>query len=142
MVDVSHKNKTKRQATARAIVHLGPELISRINHLPKGDVLAAAKIAGIQACKNTSALIPLCHQIPLSEASIEVALNEETGDAVVECRVRTIHETGVEMEALTGAAVASLTLYDMCKAVNKSIIIREIKLISKSGGKHDYVINE
>ena len=142
MVDVSQKVKTTRQAVARAIVSLGPELVSRIRLLPKGDVLTTAKIAGIQACKNTASLIPLCHQIPLTECNIEIVLNQETGEALVECRVRTNHETGVEMEALTGAAVASLTIYDMCKAVSKSIVIREIRLISKSGGKHDYCATE
>lgn len=138
MVDVSHKAKTVRHAVAQAIVWLGPELVSRIHELPKGDVISTAKIAGIQACKNTANLVPLCHQIPLTEANIEIILNGGTGEAIVECRVRTKHETGVEMEALTGAAIASLTIYDMCKAVSKSIVIREIKLMSKSGGKQDF----
>ena len=139
MVDVSGKMPASREAVARAIVQLGPELVSRIHDLPKGDVLATAKIAGIMASKQTAALIPLCHQIPLTQVSVDIRLNESTGEAEIECRVRTTHQTGVEMEALTGAAVACLTLYDMCKAVRQDIVISDVRLIRKTGGRRDFV---
>lgn len=139
MVDISNKVQTSRRAVARAVVCLGPELVLRIKSLPKGDVITTAKLAGIMAAKKTSSLIPLCHQIQLSQVHIEIRLDKDSGEAVVECEAKTKHGTGVEMEALTGATVACLTLYDMCKSVNKSIVIHSVKLVSKSGGKSDFV---
>jgi|SRR5688572_10308146 cyclic pyranopterin phosphate synthase len=139
MVDVSDKSVTAREATASARVLLSPSTIAAIrDHTnPKGDPLEIARIAGIQAAKRTSELIPLCHQIPLSSVSIDVGI---TDDAIaIEATARTSSQTGVEMEALTAVSIAALTIYDMCKAVQKDIVISDIQLESKIGGKTDYV---
>lgn len=141
MVDVSEKRVTDRKATARSTVFLGHHVIQQIkagsDHLKKGDVVTVSKVAGVQAAKKTSQLIPLCHQIPLSHVHLKIDLDEHSGHAVLECTARATSQTGVEMEALTGVTVASLTLYDMCKSLNRHIEIREVILISKTGGKSD-----
>lgn len=140
MVDVSGKAVSRREARARCIVHLpdvvleavdGDEIRSR-----KGPVFATAIIAGVMAAKKTHELIPFCH--PLSLEKCEVAIELKEGDVVIECLCRVSHKTGVEMEALTGASVAALTIYDMCKALSHDIVIGETRLIAKSGGKADF----
>ncbi len=135
MVDVSEKAVTKREATASAFVSLSSNTLQLLAEqaLPKGDALTVAQIAGIQAAKRTSELIPLCHPLPLSRVHIEFHV-EESGIRV-SCTAITSAQTGVEMEALTGATVAALTLYDMVKAVEKGAVIQSVQLESKSGGK-------
>jgi cyclic pyranopterin phosphate synthase len=139
MVDISDKPATTREAKASARVVLSPETIDaiRTNANPKGDPLEIARIAGIQAAKRTSELIPLCHQIALSSVDMEVTMDDRGVD--IEATARTSSQTGVEMEALTAVSVAALTIYDMCKAVQKNIVITDIRLESKTGGKADYV---
>jgi cyclic pyranopterin phosphate synthase len=133
MVDVSDKHATRRQATASAFVELSQRVIAALPENPKGNPLEVARFAGIQAAKQTSSLIPMCHPLPLSF----VDLVTEITDAGVQilATVATTGPTGVEMEALTAASVAALTIYDMTKALDKSIVIRSIQLESKSGGK-------
>lgn len=142
MVDVSSKDVTRRTATAKASVQLNQEAfeVLRENRAAKGDVLTVSKLAGIQAAKRTSELIPLCHQIPLDRVEIGFELDSEHCSvgisATAECHAR----TGVEMEALTAASVAALTIYDMLKAVQRDIEITQVRLASKSGGRSgDYV---
>jgi len=136
MVDVGDKPDTERQATASCRVLVGskvfPLLVS--GRLPKGDVWAAARIAGIMAAKNTAQLIPLCHTLPLTGVSIDFAPDPERQAVTVQARVRTYARTGVEMEALTAAAAAALTIYDMCKAVDRGLVIQDLQLEEKSGG--------
>jgi cyclic pyranopterin phosphate synthase len=136
MVDVGDKPETLRRATAACRVVVGPKVYPLLlaGQLPKGDVWAAARLAGIMAAKNTAQLIPLCHPLPLS--GIEVEFIPEPGEWAVDIRVkvRTRARTGVEMEALTGAAVAALTVYDMCKAVDRGLRITGLMLMEKSGG--------
>ena len=137
MVDVSTKATTVRVASARALVHLGCVAFQQLldgTHT-KGDVLAVARIAGIQAAKKCSDLIPLCHPLMLSSASIEFILHEHDYSIEIISCCKIASQTGVEMEALTGASVAALTIYDMCKAVDKAIEISSIHLLEKSGGK-------
>jgi cyclic pyranopterin monophosphate synthase len=132
MVDVSKKPLSARSAAAKGRIILAKETIAlvRKNEIAKGDVIATARIAGIQAAKRTAHLIPLCHTIPLSEVKIDIELS---GDgAEVTCTARTVAQTGVEMEALTGVAVALLTIYDMCKAVDKEMQIGDIRLLEKT----------
>ncbi|XP_027130879.1 molybdenum cofactor biosynthesis protein 1 [Larimichthys crocea] len=140
MVDVGGKVPTRRTATACATVILGPAAfrLLRDNQLAKGDALAVAQLAGIMASKQTSALIPLCHPLPLDHASVTFDLNELQNAVVITATCRTTGRTGVEMEALTAVSVAALTVYDMCKAVSHDIIITDVKLISKTGGKRDF----
>lgn len=136
MVDVTAKAVTAREATAEAIVHLQPATLRMIvdGAHPKGDVFAVARIAGIQAAKKTSDLIPLCH--PLMLTSVKVELSAEGDDRVrIVARCKLAGQTGVEMEALTAASVAALTLYDMCKAVDKGMTIEQVRLLDKRGGK-------
>ena len=140
MVDVGGKNATRREAVAQAIVRL-PEAV--LTHFRDGDiagkkgpVFQTAIIAGIMACKKTSELIPLCHPLALDDCKIRIQLNARR-EAVIECRVVCHQKTGVEMEALTGASVAALTLYDMCKALSHDIVIAEVRLLEKTGGKSD-----
>lgn len=135
MVDVSAKDATVREATAGAFVAMTPETIEivRAGGLNKGDALGVAKIAGIMAAKKTSELIPLCHPLALTGISVELTLEE--GGVRIQSNVKTADRTGVEMEALTAASVAALTVYDMCKAVDKGIRIESVELISKIGGK-------
>ncbi|MCC7430676.1 cyclic pyranopterin monophosphate synthase MoaC [bacterium] len=137
MVDVSQKPETTRKATAQAKIFLGEEafLLVKQNQIKKGDVISVAQIAGILASKKTSDLIPLCHPLFLSKVDVSFELCENDFAILIKGFVQTEGKTGVEMEALTAVSVASLTIYDMCKAVNKKIVISEIKLLSKSGGK-------
>jgi cyclic pyranopterin phosphate synthase len=132
MVDVSGKPISKRVATAEAMITLRPETIAKIdsNQVAKGNVLATARIAGIQAVKRTGELIPLCHPLPVHHAQVEFE-NRKEGIRIV-CRVTTAAQTGVEMEALTGASIAALTIYDMCKAIDKVMAISGLRLVSKS----------
>ncbi len=137
MVDVSGKAATAREATAAARVSMRPETLRLIlsGSLPKGDVFAAARIAGIMAAKRTAELIPLCHPLPITAVSVTLA-PEPGGDAVsIGTVVRTTGQTGVEMEALTAASVAALTLYDMCKAVDRHMRIESLRVVHKAGGK-------
>ncbi|MGO3346773.1 MAG: cyclic pyranopterin monophosphate synthase MoaC [Marinomonas sp.] len=136
MVDVSEKNITKRTATAQAIVNMKPETLIKIieGGLPKGDVIATARIAGIQAAKKTSDLIPLCHPLMLTKVSVDIAILNDREIQIL-CTCALSGKTGVEMEALTGASVTALTLYDMCKAVDKGIVIKDVALLEKQGGK-------
>lgn len=138
MVDVSSKFETYRKAIAQATVYVGRPVVKLIerNSIKKGDVLATARIAGIMAAKATSSLIPLCHPLPLTKVKVDIKLD---GDRVlIETEVATMARTGVEMEAITAASIAALTIYDMCKSVSRSITIKDIKLIIKTGGKSDY----
>ena len=138
MVDVGGKAVTVRTATASGKVLLNPETIAAIHNRanPKGDPLEIARIAGIMAAKRTSDLIPLCHQINLSKIEVKAEITDLGVD--LEATARTASQTGVEMEALTAVTVAALTIYDMCKAVQKDIEITEVRLESKTGGKSDY----
>lgn len=140
IVDVSGKAVTERFAHAQSRVVLPETLVDAFANgeiqTKKGPVIQTAIIAGIMAAKRTSDLIPLCHPIGLEDCSIEIDLDGP--EAVIDCRVSVQHKTGVEMEALTGASVAALTVYDMCKAVSHDMTIRETRLIEKRGGKSDY----
>ncbi|QSJ17016.1 cyclic pyranopterin monophosphate synthase MoaC [Nostoc sp. UHCC 0702] len=137
MVDVSGKAPTVRQAVATAKVRMLPETLAAIQagNTPKGDVLATARLAGIMAAKQTAALIPLCHPLPLQKITVEITPDFELPGYQIYATVKTKAETGVEMEALTAVSIAALTLYDMAKALEKSIQIESIRLVSKTGGK-------
>ncbi len=141
MVDVGNKGVSVRTAVAESILILGEELVSLFKgdelHTKKGPVFQTAIIAGIMATKKTHDLIPMCHPLSLDHSSISINILNET-DALIQCTVKTEGKTGVEMEALTGASVAALTVYDMCKSISKSIVIKETKLLSKTGGKSDF----
>jgi cyclic pyranopterin phosphate synthase len=132
MVDVSGKPLSARAAVAKGRITLAKETVAlvRKNEIAKGDVVATARIAGIQAAKRTAHLIPLCHTIPLSEVKIDIDIAQDAAE--VTCTARTIAQTGVEMEALTGVVVALLTIYDMCKAVDKQMVIGDVRLLEKS----------
>jgi cyclic pyranopterin phosphate synthase len=136
MVDVSGKAVTDRQATARARVVMRPETLRTIveSRVSKGDVLGVARLAGIMAAKRTADLIPLCHPLPLTAVSVDLAPEGEEAVAIV-ATVRTTGRTGVEMEALTAAAIAALTVYDMCKAIDRGMRIEALRVVAKSGGK-------
>ncbi|SER13001.1 cyclic pyranopterin monophosphate synthase subunit MoaC [Amphritea atlantica] len=137
MVDVSDKAVTTREATAQAVVKMLPETLHMITagEHKKGDVLAVARIAGIQAAKRCSDLIPLCHPLMLSKVSVELTPQPESDAVLILATCKLAGQTGVEMEALTAASVAALTIYDMCKAVDKGMVISEVKLLEKRGGK-------
>lgn len=138
MVDVSAKTANVREAEASAFVAMSAQVLGALGRNPKGDPLETARLAGIMAAKKTSDLIPLCHPLPLSHVDVE--LRQCENGIAISSKVKTTAETGVEMEALVAASVAALTIYDMCKAVDKGIEIREIVLQRKSGGKSgDYV---
>ena len=140
MVDVSEKTASDRNAHARSVVHLPPEVLAELDGdeiaTRKGPVFATAIIAGVMAAKKTHELIPFCHPLGLEKCDIAIAVGGES--AIIDCRCKVTHKTGVEMEALTGASVAALTIYDMCKALSHDIVIGETRLISKTGGKQDY----
>ena len=141
MVDVGDKAVTTRTATARAVVVFPPDVVVRSGEAlrtKKGPVFDTAIIAGVMAAKRTHELIPFCHPIALEDCKIAIEWGEGN-EVVIECSVRATHKTGVEMEALTGASVAALTIYDMCKALTHGIAIREVVLLAKAGGKRDYV---
>ena len=133
MVDVSDKRETKRTARAHAFIRMAREVLAKLPENPKGNPLEIARIAGIAAAKKTSELIPLCHPLMLSHADVEVKV--EAGGVRIYASAATTAQTGVEMEALTAAAVAALTVYDMTKALDKSISIEELYLVEKTGGK-------
>ena len=137
MVDVSQKAVTVREATAEAVITLSREAFAAAlsPDAPKGDVLAAARIAGIMAAKKTSELIPLCHPVPLSHASIDFEPQAERSALRIVATTRTTAQTGVEMEALVAASVAALTVYDMVKAIDRGAVIERVRLLTKSGGK-------
>jgi cyclic pyranopterin monophosphate synthase len=137
MVDVSDKPPTDRRAVARAVVRVSPETARavRAGNTPKGDVLGTARIAGIQAAKRTSELIPLCHPLALSFVGVEGEIDTETGEISLRAEARTTGPTGVEMEALTAAAVAALTVYDMVKGIERAAEIGQVALLGKSGGR-------
>ncbi len=137
MVDVGAKSKTRRLAIAGGEVRLAPKTMRLLSTaaLPKGDALATAKIAGILAAKRTAELIPLCHPLPLAFADVRFHVDEAAAVVRIEAEASTTAETGVEMEALTAASVAALTIYDMCKAVQKDIVLGDIRLLFKAGGK-------
>ena len=138
MVDVSAKTANVREAEASAFVVMSAQVLGALAGNPKGDPLETARLAGIMAAKKTSDLIPLCHPLPLSHVDVE--LRQCENGIAISSRVKTTAETGVEMEALVAASVAALTIYDMCKALDKGIEIREVVLQRKSGGKSgDYV---
>jgi cyclic pyranopterin monophosphate synthase len=140
MVDVSSKPATERTAVATAFVALKPKVLKALPKNPKGDPFEVARLAGIMAAKRTSELIPMCHPLPLSHIDVNLRLCEN--GVAITSEVTTTASTGVEMEALTAASIAALTVYDMCKALDKSIEIREIALERKSGGKSgDYTRN-
>ena len=133
MVDVSAKQPTVREAEASAFVAMGREVLRALPQNPKGDPLEVARVAGILAAKRTSELIPMCHPIPLSKVEVEAKVQKD--GIAIRSLARTTAATGVEMEALVAASVAALTIYDMCKALDKGIEIREVVLLRKSGGK-------
>ncbi|MGC2635875.1 MAG: cyclic pyranopterin monophosphate synthase MoaC [Acidobacteriaceae bacterium] len=140
MVDVSAKSATRREAEASAFVVLSAETLAALPHNPKGNALEVARIAGIQAAKRTAELIPLCHPLPLSFIDVRAEVVE--GGIAIRATAATTAQTGVEMEALTAASVAALTVYDMCKAADKGIVIRDLRLERKTGGKSgDWVRN-
>ena len=137
MVDVSGKAVTVREAQAQGTVFVGPAILDLLQRgeIAKGDVLAAARIAGIMACKKTSDIIPLCHPLPITKASVDFEILPDQQAVRAVCTVKTEGKTGVEMEALTGVSAALLTVYDMCKAVSKEMVISDVHLVRKSGGK-------
>ncbi len=137
MVDVGAKDETERRATARATVNMAPATLRLIldKKAAKGDVLAVAQLAGIMAAKRTPDLIPLCHPVALSSVDVQLSCNAARNAVDIEATCKLKGRTGVEMEALTAASVAALTVYDMCKAVDRGMVISEVRLIHKSGGK-------
>ena len=139
MVDVSEKEPTKRTAVGFASVRMAEETLHSIMNgtLKKGDALAVARIAGITAAKRTFELIPLCHNIPIESVKIDFE-NNGTDRLFIYSTLKCSYKTGIEMEALTAASVAALTVYDMCKAIDRAMVIEEVKLIKKTGGKSDY----
>jgi cyclic pyranopterin phosphate synthase len=138
MVDVGGKEASDRRAVAQAVVRMSPQTIDALRRgdAPKGDVVGTARIAGIQAAKRTAELIPLCHPLPLSFADVTAEIGER--EVVLTAEARTRAETGVEMEAMTAASVAALTVYDMVKGLERGVEITEVVLLEKSGGRHDW----
>jgi len=138
MVDVGGKDVTDRRAVARAVVRMAPETAAAVarGDAPKGDVVGTARIAGIQAAKRTSELIPLCHPLPLSFVDVRIEVRDDRVE--IETEAHTSGQTGVEMEALTAASVAALTVYDMVKGIERGVEITEVVLLEKSGGRHDW----
>jgi len=130
MVDVGGKPLSRRRAVARAVVRVAPQTVGQLASLPKGDALVTAKLAGIQAAKRTSELIPLCHPLPLTYVGVEIELGEAEVEIVASAE--TTAQTGVEMEALVAASVAALTIYDMAKAIDKAMVIGEVRLLEKT----------
>jgi cyclic pyranopterin phosphate synthase len=130
MVDVGGREVSRRRAVARATLRISPETARRLRELPKGDALAAAQVAGIMAAKKTSDLIPLCHPLPLTHVDVSLSVAESAVEIV--CSAETTAQTGVEMEALTGASVAALTVYDMAKAIDDGMVVEELRLLEKT----------
>lgn len=137
MVDVSKKDDTNREAIACGSIFMKPETLSILKegNIKKGDVLSVSQVAGIMGAKKTSELIPMCHNIFLSSSDISFKLNDKKGEIYIESKVKSTGKTGVEMEALMAVSIAALTIYDMCKAIDKGMYITEIKLLEKIGGK-------
>lgn len=144
MVDVGHKDDTERTAVARGEIVMKPETLALIRdgQVKKGDVLTVAKIAGIQAAKRTSELIPLCHPLALTKVDVELSLDYSLPGVQIQATAKTVGKTGVEMEALTAVSVAALTVYDMAKAAEKTMKIQNIRLVEKYGGKSGDIVNE
>src|SRR5512142_2276835 len=144
MVDVGDKPNTERIAVARGEVRMKPETLALISagQMKKGDVLTVAQVAGIMAAKRTSELIPLCHPLPLTSIDVELSLDDALPGVQIAATARTTGKTGVEMEALTAVSVAALTVYDMAKAVEKTMRIQNIRLVEKHGGRSGDVVNE
>jgi cyclic pyranopterin phosphate synthase len=144
MVDVGDKEDTARIAIAEGEVVMRPETLRLINEgkISKGDVLAVAQVAGIMAAKQTSQIIPMCHPLMLTSVDLNFKINEEAHKIIIKSKVKTVGRTGVEMEALTAVAIAGLTIYDMCKAVDRGITIKAIRLIEKAGGKSGHYLNQ
>jgi cyclic pyranopterin monophosphate synthase len=138
MVDVGAKDVTERRAVARAVVTMSPETAAAVaaGDAPKGDVIGTARLAGIQAAKRTADLIPLCHPLPLSFVDVEIEVGSE--QVVLTAEARTSAQTGVEMEAMTAAAVAALTVYDMVKGLERGVEVGPVSLLEKTGGKEDW----
>lgn len=130
MVDVGAKPLSRRRAVAQAVVRMAPETARRLGELPKGDALVTAQLAGIQAAKRTSELIPLCHPLPLTHVSVSLDVGDEV--VVIEASAETTAQTGVEMEALVAASVAALTVYDMAKAVDSGMVVEDVRLVEKT----------
>jgi cyclic pyranopterin phosphate synthase len=137
MVDVSSKPPTRREATASASVSMGRETLRLIREggIPKGDVLAVARVAGIMAAKKTPELIPLCHPLPITSVEVSLSPRPRKGIVAITARVSTVGQTGVEMEALTAVTAAALAVYDMCKAVDRDMVVSDIMLVEKKGGR-------
>jgi cyclic pyranopterin phosphate synthase len=140
MVDVGGKPATERRARAEVTVRMSPATAAKVlaGDAPKGDVIGTARLAGIQAAKRTDELIPLAHQLPLSHVDVTVEVDGGSGEARIEAEAATVAGTGVEMEALTACSVAALTLYDMVKGIERGVVIDGLRLLEKSGGKHDW----
>ena len=140
MVDVGEKAATARWARARAVVRMSPEAAARVvaGDNPKGDVVAIARIAAIQAAKRTDELIPLCHQLPLSHVDPQIGIDAEAGTVTIVVETRTTHQTGVEMEAMVACSVGALTVYDMVKGVERGVVVESLRLLEKTGGKEDW----
>jgi cyclic pyranopterin phosphate synthase len=140
MVDVGGKPATRRYARAEAMVRMSPGTAATVlaGDAPKGDVIGTARLAGIQAAKRTWDLIPLAHQLPLSHVDVTVEVDAESGAARIEAEAATTAGTGVEMEALTACSVAALTLYDMVKGIERGVVVERLRLLEKSGGRHDW----
>jgi len=137
MVDVSAKADTEREAVAKGEVRMQPQTLALIREgrVAKGDVLAVAQVAGIMGAKRTSDLVPMCHPLPLTSVTLDLTLDEDGSRVLITATAKTVGKTGVEMEALTAVAVAGLTIYDMCKAVDRGMRIGDVRLVRKSGGK-------
>lgn len=145
MVDITEKNVTERTAVATGEIVMNKETLEAVKkgNIKKGDVLGVARIAAIMAAKQTQSLIPMCHNILLTNAKIEFSFNDEENKILIKSTVKTTGKTGVEMEALTMVSIAGLTIYDMCKSMDKSMVIGEIRLVEKYGGKSgDWIKNE
>ena len=140
IVNIKDKKSSTRTAVAQGTVSFSKAVFKKIEKMQtkKGEILSIAIIAGIMSAKKTSDLIPLCHNIGIEDVNIDIKTDNSSNSLIVEAKVKTVGKTGVEMEALTAVSISCLTIYDMCKSIDKSIIIKEIKLISKNGGKSDF----
>ncbi|MDD4601245.1 Cyclic pyranopterin monophosphate synthase [bioreactor metagenome] len=142
MVDVSEKNETIRIASAQAVVKMQPSTLQAIKTggIKKGDVLGVAQVAGVMGAKRTAELIPMCHPLLLTSVNVTFDSNEDQSEIVVKCQVKTTGKTGVEMEALSGASIAALTIYDMCKAIDRWMSVTQLQLVEKTGGKSGHIV--
>ncbi|MEN6414518.1 MAG: cyclic pyranopterin monophosphate synthase MoaC [Veillonellales bacterium] len=143
MVDVSDKEDTVRVAVAQAVVQMKPETLQAIQSggIKKGDVLGVAQVAGIMGAKSAASLIPMCHPLSLTSVDITFQMDEERSEIVIQCQAKTTDKTGVEMEAITGASLAALTIYDMSKAIDRWMKVTDIQLLEKSGGKSGHLVS-